>query len=59
MNLIEVNNLTKSFYPNKKLGNINGVNAITDISFKLKNGDCLGVIGKNGAGKTTLLRTTT
>ena len=56
MNLIEVNNLTKSFYPNKKLGNINGVNAITDISFKLKNGDCLGVIGKNGAGKTTLLR---
>jgi lipopolysaccharide transport system ATP-binding protein len=30
--------------------------AVKDVSFELKRGECLGLIGRNGAGKTTILR---
>jgi branched-chain amino acid transport system ATP-binding protein len=42
---LEVRNVTKSF---------GGINAVTDVSLTLHEGQILGLLGPNGAGKTTL-----
>lgn len=45
--MIEVKGLSKSF---------KSVNAVDNISFKVNNGEIVGLLGENGAGKTTTLR---
>lgn len=50
MNILEVNNLSVSYNNNLILDN---------ISFKLKKGQYLNVIGPNGSGKTTLVEVLT
>ncbi len=44
---IEVKNLTKKF---------NGLKAVDDISFHVKEGEIFGLLGPNGAGKTTTIK---
>jgi len=44
--LLEAQHLTKHF---------RGVEAIADLSFKMRRGEMLALIGPNGAGKTTLI----
>lgn len=48
MNILEINNLQKVYD--------NGVYALKNISFEVKQGEFLGIIGLSGSGKSTLLR---
>jgi branched-chain amino acid transport system ATP-binding protein len=48
--LLKVSGLTKSF---------GGVMAVFNVSFELKEGELLGIIGPNGSGKTTLVNLVT
>jgi len=72
-NVIEVHNLSKVYkiYPNPKARLIEALSvvrkkkyhkefsALRDLSFHVKKGTTLGIIGKNGAGKSTLLKVLT
>ena len=48
--MIEVQNLTKQYGP---------VTAVSDVSFRVEDGEILGFLGPNGAGKTTTMRVIT
>jgi len=57
--ILEVKNL-KKYFPIKKdlLGRpIISVKAVDDVSFEIKRGTTLGIVGESGCGKTTLGRT--
>jgi branched-chain amino acid transport system ATP-binding protein len=44
--LLRVRSLSRSF---------GGINAVSDVSFEIRQGEVLGIIGPNGSGKTTLV----
>ncbi len=57
--LLEVKNLTKFFSVKKGIigGNRGIVKAVDDVSFIIKKGETLGLVGESGCGKTTTGRT--
>lgn len=52
-NLIEVKNLKKYFHLSNKMT----LKAVDDVSFSIKKGETLGLVGESGCGKTTIGRT--
>jgi peptide/nickel transport system ATP-binding protein len=56
--LLRVKGIQKSFRIRKSgffgSGSQGGVLAVDDVSFEIKRGECLGLVGESGCGKTTL-----
>ena len=52
--ILDVKDLTKNFYKNKQL-----FTAVNHISFQLRQGECLGLVGESGCGKSTTVKMVT
>jgi len=61
-NLLKIENLCKRFHSKNNLLNIirpefDGVKALDNITFNIKENEIIGLVGESGSGKTTLART--
>ena len=54
-NLIEIEHL-KKYFPIKRSGGTSYVHAVEDVSFAIRRGETLGLVGESGCGKSTLGR---
>jgi oligopeptide/dipeptide ABC transporter ATP-binding protein len=52
-NILDVDNLTKHFPVEGKFGSRQFVQAVDGVSFSLKKGETLGLVGESGCGKST------
>lgn len=50
--IVTVNHLTHRFHPDKK----HTVTAVDDVSFTIRRGEILGLVGESGCGKSTVAR---
>lgn len=48
--------LLDTFFPSKKKERYSKHFALNDVSFDVKKGECVGIIGTNGSGKSTMLK---
>ena len=56
--LLQVNHLKKYFPLKKQLGQEQRfVKAVDDVSFSIRKGEAMGLVGESGCGKSTLIRT--
>ncbi len=49
--ILEAQHLKKVFISGKK-----SMTAVDDVSFELRQGECLGIVGESGAGKSTIVK---
>ncbi|APV50518.1 ABC transporter ATP-binding protein [Betaproteobacteria bacterium GR16-43] len=52
--ILEVKNLTKTFFLKEGFFGKRAVPAVKDVSFRLRKGKTLGLVGESGSGKTTV-----
>lgn len=53
--IIRSEHIVNNFLSNLKSGQNLKIHALKDITFSIKKGECVGIVGPNGSGKTTLI----